>query len=270
MKPLVGETSHPPNRPLNTSEESSISFSAPFSSTLLAVIAPAEPSPDRRVHNVVTYKRRRTLRTRPTPHDRDTPNSTQHSFRAETPASTPSCSPAPVKRGKRRRRLPPLKNRLAKVARARLVRQRSQETLSQPSVSVIPDPEDDYVPPVVEPNVTQRRLVAPENYTIPDLKELLSSKPQAHVDRTSTNPAEPQRNPLPQFVLPPIDSIHTQRSRPEFKFTRTRRRDVGPRLNFVPLETHQEQVTARPSERRLVLFFSHFCFLITETLNLLE
>ncbi|KAF8604562.1 hypothetical protein BDV93DRAFT_522270 [Ceratobasidium sp. AG-I] len=248
-KTLAGETLEPADQRLSTPEDPSISFSAPPSSTLLATITPAEPSPDRRTHNAVTYKKRRTLRTRPTPHNNNTPHSTQQSFRADTPASTPSCSPAPVKHGKRRRRLPPLKNRLAKVARARLARQRSQETLSQPSIAVLPDPDDDYVPPVVEPNVTQRRLVAPQNYTIPDLKELLASKSQAHVDQAATKPIEPQRNPLPQFRLPPIDSLHGQRFRPEFKPARARRRDVGPRLNFVPLEAHQEQATARPSER---------------------
>lgn len=244
----TGDISEPLNYLSNTPEESFASPPVDIDTALLASATPIEPILDRWSHNPITYRRQRTLRIRSTPKDPDVLRSTQQSFRADTPASTPSCSPFPVKPRKRRRRLPPLKNRLAKAARARL---RSQETLSQPSVSAPLDPDDDYAPPVVEPNVAQRRLVAPQNYTIPDLKDLLNSKPQAHVDQAHARPVEPQRNPLPQFVLPPVDGVHVLRLRSELKSVRTRRRDVGPRLNFVPLEAHQEQATARPSERRM-------------------
>ncbi|KAG8680539.1 hypothetical protein FRC08_016221, partial [Ceratobasidium sp. 394] len=114
--------------------------------------------------------------------------------------------------------------------------------------SVVPEDEPVAVP---EPNITQRRLAAPQNYTIPDLKDLLNAKTQPF----PTVPAEEsgielQRNPRPQFILPPNNNLHSPRPRAEPKRGRPGRKDM-PRLNFVALEAHQKQATGRPSDKRV-------------------
>ncbi|KAF8753356.1 hypothetical protein RHS01_06950 [Rhizoctonia solani] len=149
---------------------------------------------------------------------------------------------------KRRRRLPPLKNRLAKIARARLPRQPSPETLlSQPPVvppmgqeeeygeeEIIRDEEEveEIKPPPV--NVTQRRLAAPENFTIPDLKDLIGYKAQA----------QPPRTPAPRFILPQ-NTVRPVRSTQGVKSPYKRKSASTPRLKFVALEAHHGQATTR-------------------------
>jgi hypothetical protein len=164
-----------------------------------------------------------------------------------TQSSTHSCSPIPAHlshRRKRRRRLPPLKNRLAKIARPRLARQSSPEMTSQLPVLPQMDQDEEYgeeeitrEDEEVKPapvNVIQRRLAAPENFTIPDLKDLVGYKTQT----------QPPRTPAPRFILPqntvrPLRSAHGSKSPCKRKPVHT------PRLNFVALEAHREQATTR-------------------------
>ncbi|KAG8744159.1 hypothetical protein FRC10_010728 [Ceratobasidium sp. 414] len=254
-------------------DETLIPPSQHLGSTPLAGPTTAEVIAARRRHKVTTYKRRRSLRLHPAEDENKLSlRSRQITRSISTPTSTPSCSPVPThaasKYRKRRRRQPPLKHRLARVARSRLPRNKSQDMFSQlpasmPVESAEEDPRPDStedVPSVVpedepiaipEPNVTQRRLAAPQNYTIPDLKDLLNAKPQ----RFPTVPAEEsgaelQRNPLPQFVPPPNNNLHSPRPRAEPKRGRLGRKDM-PRLNFVALEAHQEQATGRSSDKRV-------------------
>jgi hypothetical protein len=239
------------------------------SSTPLSGPATVEANAARRRHHVVTYKQRRSLRLHPSEDENKlTLRTRQITRNTSSQTSTPSCSPSPAhaapKSRKRRRRLPPLKNRLARVGRSHLTRQKSQERLSQTPVAVPMELDEEDAQPAVseapllvpESNVAQRRLAAPQNYAIPDLKELLSTKSQAHPNIPSDRPAiEAQRNPLPQFVLPAANNLHAPRPRSEPKRGRPGRKDM-PRLNFVALEAHQVQVTARPSDRRQVFLLA--------------
>ncbi|KAF8699124.1 hypothetical protein RHS03_07249, partial [Rhizoctonia solani] len=175
----------------------------------------------------------------------------QSSSLKDTQSSTHSCSPIPAHlshRKKRRRRLPPLKNRLAKIARARLPRQPSPETLlSRPPVVPPMGQEEEYgeeeimrdeeeveeiKPPPV--NATQRRLAAPENFTIPDLKDLIGYKAQA----------QPPRTPAPRFILPQ-NTVRPVRSTQGVKSPYKRKSASTPRLKFVALEAHHGQATTR-------------------------
>jgi hypothetical protein len=216
----------------------------------------------RRHHNPITYKRRRSLRTRSVSVDVDESASSppiKSYSRSDTPASTASCSPIPAhvstRTRKRRRRLPPLKNRLARVARSRLPRKRPQACSQPPAPVFSPSEqaEEEIKPDIMEPNVTQRRLAAPENYTIPDLKDLLNSKPHVPTNSPPIPTNKPPRlsdmdvprNPAPRFVLPPRNTIRAPQLIHEFKSPRGRRKEDVPRLNFVALEAHQEQVVMR-------------------------
>ncbi|CAE6464565.1 unnamed protein product, partial [Rhizoctonia solani] len=172
----------------------------------------------------------------------------------DTQSSAPSCSPMPTHvshRRKRRRRLPPLKNRLARVARRRLPRQspvplperaRPSEDSEYGEEEIMREEEETKPAPV---NVTQRRLAAPENFTLPDLKDLLNHK----------SPAQPPRTPAPRFVLPQ-NTIHPQRATQGPKTPYTKRKPTHtPRLKFVALEAHHEQMTSRsgnPNKRSLL------------------
>ncbi|CAE6507289.1 unnamed protein product [Rhizoctonia solani] len=161
-----------------------------------------------------------------------------------TQSSAPSCSPVPAHvshRSKRRRRLPPLKNRLAKVARSRPPRQspapqpeqsRPAEDSEYGEEEIVRDEEEETKPTPV--NVTQRRLAAPENFTIPDLKDLLGYKSQA----------QPPRTPAPRFVLPQ-NTIRAPRLTQGSKSPVKRKAAHTPRLKFVALEAHREQATTR-------------------------
>ncbi|KAG9104212.1 hypothetical protein FRC06_004429 [Ceratobasidium sp. 370] len=243
--------------------------------TPLAGPTTAEVTAARRRRNVTTYKQRRSLRLHPAEDENKLSlRSRQITRSITTPTSTPSCSPMPThaasKHRKRRRRQPPLKHRLVRVARPRLPPNESQEVPSQlPDSAPLETAEEDAqpdstedVPSVVpedepvaipEPNITQRRLAAPQNYTIPDLKDLLSAKPQPFPAAPAEEPGvEPQRNPQPQFILPTNNNLHSPRPRAEPKRGRPGRRDM-PRLNFVALEAHQEQATGRSSDKRLVV-----------------
>ncbi|KAH7341435.1 hypothetical protein B0J17DRAFT_625950 [Rhizoctonia solani] len=159
-------------------------------------------------------------------------------------SSAPSCSPTPAHvshRRKRRRRLPPLKNRLAKVTRSRIPHQSpapqpEQARLAEDSEygeeEMVRDEEEETKPAPV--NVTQRRLAAPENFTIPDLKDLLGYKSQPH----------PPRTPAPRFILPQ-NTVRAPRLTQGPKSPAKRKTAHIPRLKFVALEAHHEQATAR-------------------------
>ncbi|CAE6408791.1 unnamed protein product [Rhizoctonia solani] len=177
------------------------------------------------------------------------------SFNA-TQSSTHSCSPVPAHlshRRKRRRRLPPLKNRLAKIARPRLSRQSHPETLSQPPAPALIAQDEEYgeeeivgeeeeeTKPVAA-NVTQRRLAAPENFTIPDLKDLVGYKAQPR----------PPRTPAPRFILPQ-NTVRPPRSTQGSKSPYKRKPAHTPRLKFVALEAHHEQATTRSGNTAMKL-----------------
>ncbi|CAE6425667.1 unnamed protein product [Rhizoctonia solani] len=264
-----------------------------------------EPAIDSRMrHNIITYKRQRTMRTRPAsivsetqfaspatipssalsrsvPLSQPVPGSTTLSQATPSPSldqpepslvalsqpepsfipdqpiplsqsssfhgtqsSAPSCSPIPAHvshRRKRRRRLPPLKNRLARVARRRLPRESPAPLLGQAQPSedseygeeeLVREEEETRPAPV---NVTQRRLAAPENFTLPDLKDLFGRKSQA----------QPPRTPAPRFVLPQ-NTIHPPRFTQGPKSPYSKRKPTQtPRLKFVALEAHHVQATVR-------------------------
>ncbi|CAE6424266.1 unnamed protein product [Rhizoctonia solani] len=175
--------------------------------------------------------------------DQPVPLSQSSSFHG-TQSSALSCSPIPAHvshRRKRRRRLPPLKNRLTRVARRRLPRESpaplpEQAQLSEDSEygedELVREEEETRPAPV---NVTQRRLAAPENFMLPDLKDLFGRKSQA----------QPPRTPAPRFVLPQ-NTIHPPRFTQGPKSPYTKRKSAQtPRLKFVALEAHREQATAR-------------------------
>lgn len=228
-----------------------------------AVLEPtAHIDSPRRRHNPITYKRRRSMRIRPTPIRECTQPSLAPQSQQSTnaPASTPSCSPLPpqasTRTRKRRRRLPPLKNRLARVVRARLTRQRSPEDHSQsPAPPVLPEPaeteaDEEFKPDIAEPNVTQRRLAAPENYTIPDLKDFLNLRSRAPEKPARLSVKVAPHDPTPRFVLPQRNTIHASRLVHESKSPRARRKGDTPRLNFVALEAHHRQATMRSSDKQ--------------------
>ncbi|KAG8753965.1 hypothetical protein FRC11_006933, partial [Ceratobasidium sp. 423] len=161
-----------------------------------------------------------------------------------TQSSAHSCSPIPAHvshRRKRRRRLPPLKNRLARIARPRLPRpspppreqaQPREDSEYGEEEIVREEEEETKAGPA---NVTQRRLAAPENFTIPDLKDILGYKSQAQAPRT----------PAPRFILPQ-NTIRPPRLAQGPKSPYAKRKTTQtPRLKFVALEAHREQATAR-------------------------
>ncbi|CAE6537131.1 unnamed protein product [Rhizoctonia solani] len=160
-----------------------------------------------------------------------------------TQSSAHSCSPIPAHvshRRKRRRRLPPLKNRLARIARPRLPRPSPPPERAQPreeseygEEEVVREEEEEAKS--VPVNVTQRRLAAPENFTIPDLKDLLGYKSQAR----------PPQTPAPRFILPQ-NTVRPPRLAQGSKSPYAKRKTTHtPRLKFVALEAHHEQATAR-------------------------
>ncbi|KAG8753756.1 hypothetical protein FRC12_011426 [Ceratobasidium sp. 428] len=253
-------------------EETLVLPSQHLGSTPLAGPTTAEVITARRRRNITTYKQRRSLRLHPTEDENKiTLRSRQVTRSITTPTSTPSCSPVPThatsKSRKRRRRQPPLKHRLVRAARSRLPKNESQDVLSQPPIAVLLEPAEEdaqsalnddasFVAPedepvaVPEPDTTQRRLAAPQNFTIPDLKDLLSAKSQPFPVIPANEPgAEFQRKPLPQFVRPTNNQLHSPKPRLDPKRGRPGRRDM-PRLNFVALDAHQEQVTGRSSDKR--------------------
>ncbi|KDN48600.1 hypothetical protein RSAG8_02587, partial [Rhizoctonia solani AG-8 WAC10335] len=130
---------------------------------------------------------------------------------------------------------------LARVARRRLPREspaplpeqaRPSEDSEYGEEEIVR--EEETKPALV--NVTQRRLAAPENFTLPDLKDLLSHKSLAQHPRT----------PAPRFILPQ-NTVHPPRLTQGPKSPYTKRKPAHtPRLKFVALEAHHEQVTARP------------------------
>ncbi|QRV74987.1 hypothetical protein RhiJN_03002 [Ceratobasidium sp. AG-Ba] len=241
-------------------------------STPLAGPTTAEVLAARRCHKITTYKQRRSLRPNPAEgEDRLSLRSRQVTRSISTPNSTPSCSPAPTyaasKSRNRRRRQVPLKHRLARAARSRLPPNISQDTHSQPPIAVLSEPTEEdapvttsenaslfapeeEAPAVLESNIAQRHLTAPQNHTIPDLKDLLSAKHQPFPDiGEDGSSVGPQRNSLPQFILPPNNTLHSPKPRVDPKRGRPGRRDL-PRLSFVPLEAHQKQTTSRPIDKR--------------------
>ncbi|KAJ1307881.1 hypothetical protein OPQ81_001961 [Rhizoctonia solani] len=172
------------------------------------------------------------------------PPSQSSSFHG-THSSAHSCSPIPAnvsQRRKRRRRLPPLKNRLARIGRPRLPRRSPSPQPEQAQLSEDSEYGEEEIMHKEEEiksssmNVTQRRLVPPENFTIPDLKDLLGCKHQA----------QPPRTPAPRFILPQ-NTVRAPRSTQGPKFPSPKRKAEAhtPRLKFVALEAHRKQATAQ-------------------------